>query len=29
MIGIMIGSIAVFGIIYYFLTLLTEGEGTR
>ena len=27
MIGIMIGSIAVFGIIYYFVTLLPEGEG--
>ena len=29
MIGIMIGSIAVFGIIYYFVTLLPEGEGRR
>ena len=27
MIGIMLGSIAVFGIIYYFVTLLPEGEG--
>ena len=27
MIGIMMGSIAVFGIIYYFVTLLPEGEG--
>ena len=29
MIGIMMGSIAVFGIIYYFITLLSEGEGGR
>ena len=29
MIGIMMGSIAVFGIIYYFVTLLPEGEGGR
>ena len=29
MIGIMMGSIAVFGIIYYFVTLLPEGEGRR
>ena len=29
MIGIMMGSIAVFGIIYYFITLLPEGEGGR
>ena len=26
MIGIMMGSIAVFGIIYYVVTLLPEGE---
>ena len=29
MIGIMLGSIAVFGIIYYFVTLLPEGKGGR
>ena len=29
MIGIMMGSIAVFGIIYYFVTLLPDGEGGR
>ena len=29
MIGIMMGSIAVFGIIYYFVTLLPDGEGVR
>ena len=29
MIGIMLGSIAVFGIIYYFVTLLPEREGRR
>ena len=29
MIGIMMGSIAVFGIIYYLVTLLPEGEGGR
>ena len=29
MIGIMMGSIAVFGIIYYFVTLLPDGEGRR
>ena len=29
MIGIMMGSIAVFGIIYYFVTLLSDGEGRR
>ena len=29
MIGIMMGSIAVFGIIYYFVTLLPYGEGGR
>ena len=29
MIGIMLGSIAVFGIIYYFVTLLPDGEGGR
>ena len=29
MIGIMMGSIAVFGIIYYVVTLLPEGEGGR
>ena len=29
MIGIMMGSIAVFGFIYYFITLLSEGEGGR
>ena len=29
MIGIMMGSIAVFGIIYYVVTLLPEGEGRR
>lgn len=27
MIGIMIGSIAVFGITYYFVALLPDGEG--
>ena len=29
MIGIMMGSIAVFGIIYYVVTLLLAGEGRR
>ena len=29
MIGIMMGSIAVFGIIYYLVTLLSAGEGGR
>ena len=29
MIGIMMGSIAVFGIIYYVVTLLSAGEGGR
>lgn len=29
MIGIMMGSIAVFGIIYYVVTLLSAGEGRR
>ena len=29
MIGIMIGSIAVFGIIYYLVILLSKGEGRR
>ena len=29
MIGIMMGSIAVFGIIYYFVTLLPKGEDRR
>ena len=29
MIGIMMGSIAVFGIIYYVVTLLPDGEGRR
>lgn len=29
MIGIMMGSIAVLGIIYYFVTLLPDGEGGR
>ena len=29
MIGIMMGSIAVFGIIYYIVTLLSKGEGGR
>ena len=29
MIGIMMGSIAVFGIIYYMVTLLSAGEGRR
>lgn len=29
MIGIMMGGIAVFGIIYYFVTLLPDGEGGR
>ena len=29
MIGIMMGSIAVFGIIYYVVTLLPDGEGGR
>ena len=29
MIGIMMGSIVVFGIIYYVVTLLPDGEGRR
>ena len=29
MIGIMMGSVAVFGIIYYIVTLLSKGEGGR
>ncbi|HAX59720.1 MAG TPA: ABC transporter, partial [Eubacterium sp.] len=29
MLGIMVGSIAVFGIIYYFVTLLPESDGRR
>lgn len=29
MIGIMMGSIAIFGIIYYLVILLPEGEGRR
>ena len=29
MIGIMLGSIAIFGIIYYFVTLLPAGKGRR
>ena len=29
MIGIMMGSIAVFGIIYYLVILLPEGKGRR
>ena len=29
MIGIMMGSIAVFGIIYYVVTLLPDGEDRR
>lgn len=29
MIGIIVGSIAVFGIVYYFVTLLPGGEGRR
>jgi len=29
MIGIMMGSVAVFGIIYYIVTLLSKGKGGR
>ena len=29
MIGIMLGSIAIFGIIYYLVTLLPVGKGRR